>query len=129
MNKIKEYGFVKNQACQPNLISFFDKATSILADGEAENTEVRPFAFSHGTASNELRKHPLETEFNLQSNCSWRWRIKGEEVSPSSTITLEEGLSPFLSVHPMGCIPLTWQSRGVVTSTALHKDSCLPKRN
>lgn len=38
MNKIKEHGFVKNQSCQPNLISFFDKATGVLEDGEAENT-------------------------------------------------------------------------------------------
>jgi len=35
-------------------------ATSIHEDGEAENTDVRPFAFSHGAASKKLRKCSLK---------------------------------------------------------------------
>lgn len=124
MNKIKEHGFVKNQSCQPSLISFFDKATGILDDGEAENTREAFCIFP----LDSLKRAEKTPSKNNQSSTGRVTAPEEEgsrekEVSPASTMALEEGLSTFLSVQPMGCLPPIRQP------TVLPKDSSLPKDN
>lgn len=124
MNKIKDHGFVKNQSRQPNLISFFDMPTDALDDGEAENTS-EAFCIFPPDSLKPAEKMPSK---NNQSSTGRVTTTEEEgprekEVSPASTMVLEEGLSTFLSVQLMGCLSPLWQS------TALPKDSSLPEEN
>ena len=103
MNKIKEHGFVKDLSCQPNLISFFDKATGVLHDGEAENTSEAFCIFP----LDSLKQGEKTPSKNNQSSTGRvtapeEERSRQKEVSPAATMALEEGLSTFPSRQLMG---------------------------
>lgn len=116
MNKIKEHGFVKNQSRQPNLISFFDNATDILDDGEAENTS-EAFCIFPPDSLEAAKKTPSKNNqsSNGRGTAPTEEGPKEEKVPPVSSMS-PEGLSPLPSIQPMGCLPPTSQS------TALPKE-------
>lgn len=124
ITKIKEQGFVKDQSCQPNLISFFDKATGILDDGEAENMR-EAFRIFPWDCLDQAEKTPSQ---NNQSSTS-RVTVPEEEgsrekeASPASTVASEERLSTFLSIQPMGHLSPIWQSTVLPKNISLFKEN------
>jgi len=108
INKIKEHGFVKSQSCQPSLISFFDKATGILDDGEAENTNEAFCIFSRDS----LRQAEKIPSKNNQSST-------GRVTTPREEWIKGEG--GFSSLH--------YGSRGGAVNLPLHTANGLPFSN
>lgn len=102
MNKIKEHEFVKNQSRQPNLISFFDKATDT---GEAENTS-EAFCIFPPDSLEAAEKTPSKNNqsSNGRGTAPSEEGPRDEEVPPASSMS-PEGLSPLPSIRPMGCLP------------------------